>query len=109
MTAFLAAALVYPSLNAIMSQQVPANAQGELQGAVASLYSIASVIGPPLMTHLFGHFSSPTSGIQLPGAAFPRSSLLVVARGSCSSPPRARDAARRAGWPPERGGRADAR
>jgi MFS transporter, DHA1 family, tetracycline resistance protein len=78
MTAFLAAALVYPSLNAIMSQQVPANAQGELQGAVAGLYSIASIVGPPLMTHLFGHFSSTTSGIQLPGAAFLCSSLLVV-------------------------------
>ena len=78
MTAFLAAALVYPSLNAIMSQQVPANAQGELQGAVAGLYSIASIVGPPLMTHLFGHFSSTTAGIQLPGAAFLCSSLLVV-------------------------------
>jgi len=81
MTAFLAAALVYPSLNAIMSQQVPANAQGELQGAVAGLYSIASVIGPPLMTHLFGHFSSTTSGIQLPGAAFLCSAMLVVVCG----------------------------
>lgn len=78
MTAFLAAALVYPSLNAIMSQQVPANAQGELQGGVASLYSIASIVGPPLMTHLFGYFSSDTTRINLPGAAFLCSSLLVV-------------------------------
>jgi DHA1 family tetracycline resistance protein-like MFS transporter len=82
MTCFLAAALVYPSLNAIMSQQVPANAQGELQGAVASLYSIASVIGPPLMTHLFGHFSSTTAGIYLPGAAFLCSSLFVMMSGA---------------------------
>ena len=81
-TGFLAAALVYPSLNAIMSQQVPANAQGELQGAVASLYSIASVVGPPLMTHLFGHFSSPSSTVHLPGAAFLCSAILVVASGA---------------------------
>jgi DHA1 family tetracycline resistance protein-like MFS transporter len=81
MTAFLAAALVYPSLNAIMSQQVPANAQGELQGAVAGLYSIASIVGPPLMTHLFGHFSSESSNAHLPGAAFLCSAMLVVVCG----------------------------
>lgn len=82
MTGWLMAALVYPSLNAIMSQQVPANAQGELQGAVASLYSIASIAGPPLMTHLFGRFSSQTSSIQFPGAAFLCSALLVVVSGA---------------------------
>jgi DHA1 family tetracycline resistance protein-like MFS transporter len=78
MTGWLMAALVYPSLNAIMSQQVPANAQGELQGAVASLYSIASIAGPPLMTHLFGRFSPETSPIHFPGAAFLCSALLVA-------------------------------
>ena len=81
MTGWLAAGLVYPSLNAIMSQQVPANAQGELQGAVASLYSLASIAGPPLMTHLFGRFSAPSSGIQFPGAAFLCSAALVVVSG----------------------------
>jgi MFS transporter, DHA1 family, tetracycline resistance protein len=105
MTAFLAAALVYPSLNAIMSQQVPANAQGELQGAVAGLYSIASVIGPPLMTHLFGHFSSTTTGIQLPGAAFLCSSLLVVVCGVLFVTAVRRAAAvRRASMPPRSAG-----
>jgi DHA1 family tetracycline resistance protein-like MFS transporter len=79
---WLIAALVYPSLNAIMSQQVPANAQGELQGAVASLYSLASVIGPPMMTQLFGRFSTPESTVKLPGAAFLCSALLVVTSGA---------------------------
>ena len=69
-------------LNAIMSQQVPANAQGELQGAVASLYSLASVVGPPLMTHLFGRFSAPDSHIQFPGAAFLCAALLVATSGA---------------------------
>jgi len=82
MTGWLVAALVYPSLNAIMSQRVPANAQGELQGAVASLYSLASVVGPLLMTHLFGSFSSPDSSIHLPGAAFLCSALLVCVCGA---------------------------
>ena len=53
-----------------MSQQVPANAQGELQGGVASVGSLAAIVGPPLMTQLFGHFSSDTASVQFPGAPF---------------------------------------
>jgi DHA1 family tetracycline resistance protein-like MFS transporter len=64
------AALVYPSMNALMSRQVPANAQGELQGAIASLFSIASTIGPPMMTQIFGRFSPPGARVHFPGAAF---------------------------------------
>ena len=82
MTGWLVAGLVYPSLNAIMSQQVPPNAQGELQGAVASLYSLASVVGPPLMTHLFGRFSAPDAAVRFPGAAFLCSALLVLTSGT---------------------------
>lgn len=82
MTAWLMAGLVYPSMNAIMSQQVPANAQGELQGAVGSLYSLASVVGPPLMTQLFGYFSSHTEPVYLPGAAFVCAAILMVGAGS---------------------------
>jgi DHA1 family tetracycline resistance protein-like MFS transporter len=82
MTGWLVAALVYPSLNALMSQRVPANAQGELQGAVASLYSLAAVAGPPLMTHLFGRFSAPASRVHFPGAAFLCSAVLVAVSAS---------------------------
>jgi MFS transporter, DHA1 family, tetracycline resistance protein len=81
MVAWLGAGMVYPSLNAIMSQQVPPDAQGELQGAVASLYSLAAVIGPPLFTHLFGYFSTEAAPVHLPGAAFLCAALLVVACG----------------------------
>ena len=38
-------ALTYPSMNAIASQQIPADAQGELQGAVACLYSLSAILG----------------------------------------------------------------
>src|SRR5881397_2074084 len=64
------AGLVYPSLNAIMSRQIPANAQGELQGGVACLFSVSSIVGPPLMTQLFGHFSAEQAPLRFPGAAF---------------------------------------
>ena len=38
-TTWLLGALVMPSTNALMSRRIEANAQGELQGAVAALYS----------------------------------------------------------------------
>jgi DHA1 family tetracycline resistance protein-like MFS transporter len=73
------AALSWPSLNALMSQQVPPNAQGELQGAIASLSSVAAVLGPPLMTQLFGKFSGPAAPLHFPGAPFFAAALLALA------------------------------
>ena len=71
--------LAYPSMNALMSQRVAADAQGELQGAVASLASLATIIGPVLMTQLFGYFTSVSAPFQLPGAAFLLAGGLTVA------------------------------
>ena len=71
-------AIVMPSTNALMSHRIAADAQGELQGAVASLYSLSSIVGPPLMTQLFGHFSAPDAPIHLPGAAFIAATLLAM-------------------------------
>lgn len=78
MLTWLFAGLVHPSVNAIMSRQLPADAQGELQGGVACLYSITSIVGPPLMTQLFGYFSSDRAPLHLPGAAFICAALLSV-------------------------------
>jgi DHA1 family tetracycline resistance protein-like MFS transporter len=71
-------AIVMPSTNALMSHRIAADAQGELQGAVASLYSLSSIVGPPLMTQLFGRFSAPNAPIHLPGAAFIAATLLAM-------------------------------
>lgn len=71
--------LAYPSMNALMSQRVGPDAQGELQGAVASLFSLSTIIGPPLMTQLFGYLTGPTAPFQLPGAAFLLAALLTLA------------------------------
>ncbi len=78
MLTWLFAGLVHPSVIAIMSKQIPADAQGELQGGVASLYSISSIVGPPLMTQLFGTFSADTAPVRLPGAAFLCAALLAI-------------------------------
>jgi DHA1 family tetracycline resistance protein-like MFS transporter len=74
---WLLGALVMPSTNALMSHRVEKSAQGELQGAVASLFGLSSIVGPPLMTQLFGRFSAPDAPLHLPGAAFFASTLLA--------------------------------
>ena len=71
-------AMTYPSLNALMSHQIPHNAQGELQGAVASVYSLSAILGPPLMTQVFGRFSSVSAPVYFPGASFLAAALLTV-------------------------------
>jgi MFS transporter, DHA1 family, tetracycline resistance protein len=67
-----------PAVQAIMSNQVPSNEQGELQGALTSLMSITSIIGPVLMTGLFSYFTSTHSVIHLPGAPFLMGALLIL-------------------------------
>jgi DHA1 family tetracycline resistance protein-like MFS transporter len=63
-------ALVMPSTNALLSHRVPPDAQGELQGAVACLFSLASIVGPLLLTQIFGYFTSSSAPLYLPGAPF---------------------------------------
>ncbi len=67
-----------PSLQGIMSSQVPANEQGELQGALTSLVSLTSIVGPPVMTGLFAKFTSPNAPIYFPGAAFILAAILCL-------------------------------
>lgn len=73
------AAIVMPTTNALMSHRVSPDAQGELQGAVASLFSLSAIIGPPLMTQLFAHFTGPSAPVHIPGAAFLAAAVLSVA------------------------------
>jgi len=72
-------AVVMPSTNSLMTKLVPADAQGELQGAVACLLSLSAIVGPPLMTQLFGHFAAPDARVRVPGAAFIAAGLLAWA------------------------------
>lgn len=70
--------LAGPSLQGIMSNGVPANEQGELQGGLTSLISLTSIIGPVMMTSIFGYFSSEKSPVYLPSAPFYLSVVLAV-------------------------------
>lgn len=69
-------AIAYPALNALMSREIPPNAQGELQGAVASVSSIANITGPLVMTQAFAFFTAPGAPIHFPGAAFVLAAVL---------------------------------
>jgi DHA1 family tetracycline resistance protein-like MFS transporter len=71
-------AIVYPVTNALMSHRIAPEAQGELQGAVAGLNSVAAIVGPLLMTQLFGRFTAPDAPARIPGAAFLASSVLAL-------------------------------
>lgn len=63
--------------NALLSKQVPANQQGELQGAVSSLRSVTACIAPLIMTGLFGYFTSPAAPVQFAGASFFAAAVLT--------------------------------
>ena len=83
-----------PALQGIMSSAVPANAQGELQGAFASLMSMTSIVGPPLMNGIFSWFSSSAAPFYFPGAAMAVGAVLAIvscllARATFSRAPRA--------------------
>jgi len=79
LTTWFFGATVMPTTNALMSHRIAADAQGELQGAVASLFSMSSIVGPPLLTQLFGRFTAPDAPVHLPGAAFLAAALLAGA------------------------------
>ncbi|SKA03148.1 TCR/Tet family MFS transporter [Sediminibacterium ginsengisoli] len=67
-----------PALQSIISGHVPPNEQGELQGALTSLMSATSIIGPPMMTNLFAYFTKPTAPVYFPGSAFLLGAILMM-------------------------------
>ena len=67
-----------PSLQGIISHHVPPNEQGELQGALTSLMSATSIIGPLLMTNIFSYFTSSAAPVHFPGAAMMLGAILTL-------------------------------
>ena len=74
-----------PALQGILSGQVPATEQGELQGALTSLVSVTAIVGPPLMTGLFAYFTGPQAPVHFPGAAFLAAAVLAVLSGGLAA------------------------
>ena len=66
-----------PAMQSVMSRQAGPSAQGELQGAIASLASVAAILSPIFMTQLFSYYSRPDAPVVFPGAPFLVSGVLV--------------------------------
>ena len=67
--------LANPAISSIMSNKTSENEQGELQGVMTSVLSIAEIIGPPMMMAIFYFFSTLSNPIL--GMPFVFGSLFI--------------------------------
>ncbi|HSW12416.1 MAG TPA: TCR/Tet family MFS transporter [Solimonas sp.] len=66
-----------PAAQSLMTQRVPPNEQGQLQGANAALIGIAGMIGPILFSLTYAHFIDPRTAVHVPGAPFLLAAMLM--------------------------------
>ena len=70
------------AIQALMTQLVAPDQQGQLQGATTSVQSVSQLLGPFLFTLTFAYFIDAQTPLKLPGAPFLlASALLVLAMG----------------------------
>ena len=67
-----------PAIQGVISNQIPENEQGEIQGLNTSLMSISAIISPLLMTNLFYQFSKNDATLYFPGISFFISGILAI-------------------------------
>ncbi len=65
-----------PALTSILSAKMPGNAQGALQGLIASMQGLAAILGPVLLPVVFRLFSSDHAPVYFPGMPFLLSAVL---------------------------------
>ncbi len=63
---------------ALMTQLVAPDQQGQLQGATTSVQSVSQLVGPLLFTLTFGYFIGAQAPLELPGAPFLLASVLLL-------------------------------
>jgi DHA1 family tetracycline resistance protein-like MFS transporter len=71
--------LATPTAAGIMSRQVSPSEQGQLQGANASIQSIANLIGPGIFALLFAYVIGAGRAWNLPGAPYLLAAVLLAA------------------------------
>ncbi len=67
-----------PAMRSIASAKVPASEQGELQGAMTSLFSITNIIGPLIFTQIFAIFTATDAPVTFSGAAYVLGGIFVL-------------------------------
>jgi DHA1 family tetracycline resistance protein-like MFS transporter len=68
-----------PALQGIIAQKTPDDSQGEMQGVLSSISSIAMIMGPLVLTQIFAWATRDDGPIYLPGAPFLLSGILMTA------------------------------
>jgi DHA1 family tetracycline resistance protein-like MFS transporter len=58
-----------PALQSLATKNIPENEQGEFQGTLVGLTSLASILNPLIVTRVFAYFSN-KEGLYLPGAPY---------------------------------------
>lgn len=71
-------ALAGPSMQAVMSREIPAVQQGQLQGALQSMRGVCGMVGPLLFTQVFAFAISPSAPVKLPGAPYYIAAVLIT-------------------------------
>jgi DHA1 family tetracycline resistance protein-like MFS transporter len=66
------------AIQALMTQSVAPDQQGQLQGATSSVQSLSQLVGPFLFTLTFAYFIGAQAPVKLPGAPFLLASVLLV-------------------------------
>lgn len=67
-----------PALQATLAGHILPNEQGELQGALTSLMSLTTIIGPPIMNYLFYFFTKANAPVYFPGVSFLLAAVLML-------------------------------
>jgi len=69
---------VQPALQGLMTRRVGPSEQGALQGINGSLLGLTGIIGPILFTQIYKFFIGGQTTVNLPGAPFLLSALLMI-------------------------------
>jgi DHA1 family tetracycline resistance protein-like MFS transporter len=67
-----------PPLRSIAAGKVPPSAQGELQGALTSLSSITTIIGPLIFTQMFSYFTRADAPVIFAGAPYLTAAVFIL-------------------------------
>ena len=62
--------LASPAMQSLMSKRVSPSEQGQLQGALMSLFGVAGMIAPLVFTQIFALAIAPQRAVKLPGAPY---------------------------------------
>jgi DHA1 family tetracycline resistance protein-like MFS transporter len=70
-----------PAIQSLISKNVPAQEQGELQGTLVSLASLTAIVGPLFYTELFSQFTKSDAPFFFPGVSYLGASIICVLSG----------------------------